>query len=559
MNIRAIHPWGLVLILLLTTFLYLPTLSQSFVSWDDEGHLTDNLQVRNFKLDNIKAIFASDVNRTYIPFTILSFAVEYHYFGYNPFNYHLDNLLLHLGVVALLYFLALRLGFSVLTATFASLLFAIHPMHVESVAWVTQRKDVLYSFFYVLAIWQYVLYVQKKKITAYLFAFAFGMMSILSKPMALSLPLVLFLLDWFLKRRLSWRLILEKVPFVWIVFPIAWLTYAMNMRAIEPQFPQAIFTWAWCLVFYLAKFIFPSELLVLYQMPRPVSLHNPEFLSAIIFLSVLIFLLVRFRRNRILIFAFGYFFLSIFFLLRFDDQKDLTIVADRFMYLPSAGICILFGWGVEYLLELATKNDRKIRLLILTGLVAIAFVLAVLTSSRVRLWGNEYLLWKQVAKRYQSAVAYSQLGNYFLKKDDFTKALENYQKAIAISPTYGKPYSNIGMVLVKTGDYAQAVNYFTRTIQLEPKGSGITFTNRGYAYMRLGRQADALADYDHAIAVDQRYLPAYLNRATLYKDQNNFARAMADLDQVLSIDPGNRTAQNNREILRKMIHDESVR
>jgi tetratricopeptide (TPR) repeat protein len=246
-------------------------------------------------------------------------------------------------------------------------------------------------------------------------------------------------------------------------------------------------------------------------------------------------------------------------LLRFDDQKDLTIVADRFMYLPSAGICVFLGWGIEYLLALAGKYDRKIRLLILTGLVAVIFILAVLTSCRVRLWGNEYLLWEQVAKRYQSAVAYSQLGNYFLKKDDFTKALENYQKAIAISPSYGKPYSNIGMIMVKKGDYAQAVDYFTRTIQMDPKKSGITFTNRGYAYMRLGREADALADYDHAIAVDQRYLPAYLNRATLYKNRNDFTRAMADLDQVLSIDPGNKTAQNNRQILRKMINDENSR
>jgi hypothetical protein len=104
--------------------------------------------------------------------------------------------------------------------------------------------------------------------------------------MALSLPLVLFLLDWFLRRRFGWRLILEKALFIWIVFPIAWLTYAMNMRAIEPQFPQAILTWVWCLFFYLAKFIFPFGLLVLYQVPQPVSLLNPEFLSAIVFLSV---------------------------------------------------------------------------------------------------------------------------------------------------------------------------------------------------------------------------------------------------------------------------------
>lgn len=549
--------WGLALILLLTTFLYLPTLAQSFVSWDDQGHLTENLQVRNLKPDNIGAIFQSDVNQTYIPLTIFTFAIEYHFFSYNSFVYHLDNLLLHLGVVAFLYFLTLCLGFSASVALLASLLFAIHPMHVESVAWVTQRKDVLYSFFYMLALWQYTFYIQEKKVSVYFLTLLFAVLSILAKPMALSLPLVLFLLDWFLGRRFNWRLIIEKVPFFLVVFGIAWLTYAMNMRAIDLQFPSAILTWVWCFVFYLAKFVFPSELLVLYQVPRSVSLLNAEFLFAAILFLVLVLGLIRFKQNRIFLFAVGYFFLSIFFLLRFDDQKDLTIVADRFMYLPSAGICIFLGWGAMRLLELAGKNDKRIRLFILTGLVAIIFVLAFMTSSRVRLWGNEYLLWDQVAKRYQNAVAYSQLGNYFLKKDDFKKALENYQRAIAISPSYSKPYSNIGMVMVKLGNYEQAVEFFSQTIKLEPKESGITFTNRGYAYVSLGRNADALADYNHAIAVDKRYLPAYLNRATLYKNQKDFTRAMADLDSVLRIDPGNKAAQNNRQILRKMILDEN--
>ena len=558
MNIPKGRPWDLIFILILTAFLFLPTLSQSFVSWDDEGHLTENLQVHSLSLENIKGIFRSDVNRTYIPLTILSFAFEYRFFGYNPFIYHLDNLLLHLGVIALLYFLTLRLGFSSNAATFAALLFGVHPMHVESVAWVTQRKDVLYSLFYLLALWRYVVYVQDKKITAYLWALVFAALSILAKPMAISLPLILCLLDWFLRRRLSLRLTFEKLPFMLTVFSFAWVTYAMNMRVIDAKLPESLLIWIWCAVFYLGKFLAPAELLVLYQLPQPITLNNLEYLSAVGLLSGLILLLICFRRNRTFLFAIGYFLMSIFFLLRFDNKQDLTIVADRFMYLPSVGICIFFGWGIHYLLQWAGDKHREIKRFIF-GMTMIGLsLLGMITYGRARSWGNEQLLWEQVARRYQSGLAYSQLGNYFLKKGQFSEALKNYQAAIERTPSYSKPYSNRGILMLKLGRYQEAISDFDRAIQLESKEPAILFNNRGYAYMLLGRDSDALADYDHAIEVDRKYVPAYLNRATLYKDQKKYGEAMTDLNEVLRIDAANTMAQANINFLRKIMGNAQV-
>lgn len=543
----------LCLILIFTIFLYLPALSQSFVSWDDEGHLIENFQVRSLDSTNIKNIFQSDVNKTYIPLTIFSFAVEYHFFGYNPFIYHLDNLLLHLGVLIVLYFLALRLGLSAMAASVSALLFAIHPMHVESVVWVTQRKDVLYSLFYVLALIQYVSYVQTNRRMSYFLVVMFGTLSILAKPMAMSLPFILVLVDWFLGRPVNKRIFVEKAPFALIIFSIAWITYAMNMRAVDVQFPQSLLTWLWCLSFYLGKFLFPADLLVLYQLPAPVSLLNPEFLFAIAFLAVLIFLVVRFRANRSVVFAFVYYFLSVFFLLRFDAEQDLTFVADRFMYLPSLGLCVLIGWGMGRLLSLA--KDRTVRLGMVMSMVAVFFVLAVLTSNRVRAWGDEYVLWNAVAERYPSAVAHSQLGNYFLKKQEFEKAWDHYQKAIGLNARYSKPYSNSGTVLVKLGRFDEALGLFTQAMALEPKASSVLLNNRGYAYMRLTRYPEAFADFERAIQADPVYLPAYLNRATWYKNQNNRSAAMDDLQQVLRIDPDNQTAQNNIQILKGMMNE----
>ena len=552
MNKFNSYIWPLLLILVVVFFVFSPTLSHDFVSWDDEGHLLDNLHVRSLSLDNIDQIFHATVNKTYIPLTILSFAVEYHWISYNPFFYHLDNILLHLGVVVLVYLLVVRLGFSWIVAAWAALLFGIHPMRVESVAWVTQRKDVLYAFFYLLALYHYVGYVKDRRWTAYGWALLFGVLSIFTKPMALSLPLIFFLFDWFLKRRWSLSLLWEKIPFAVTIFPVAWWTYVLNMRAVELNFPQAPLTWLWSLAFYISKFFFPADLLVLYELPEPVSLANPVFLSAVGFIAAIFLLLFRLRRHRLLIFAAAYFFLSIFFLLRFDNKQDLTFVADRFMYLPSLGICIGVGCLIDWMLEHWRGQKRGLRRVILSVIVVMFFALAVLAHKQAQKWGDESLLWSSVVKTFPNAVAYNQLGNYYLDRKDYPRALENYQMAIAIKPKYNKPYSNRGLVLFHLGRHSQAIADYTKAIETLPEDATVAYNNRGYSYWLLGQSSQALEDYNKAIALSPSYQPAYLNRATVYKSLGDYQKAMADLNKVLRIDPHNGAAQNNIRILEGM-------
>lgn len=558
MMLRDPHSRVLAGILLITFLIYAPALSQSFVSWDDEGHITENYHVRNFSLDNFVDIFRSDVNRTYIPLTISSFSLEHRIFGLNPFVFHLNNILFHLGVIIIVYALAIRLGFHAGAAGFGSLLFAVHPMHVESVVWLTQRKDVLYSLFYVAGLYGYVLYVQKQKMLFYSLALLAGFLSVLAKPMALSLPLILFLFDWFLKRNGGLRLVVEKLPFMLLVFPVALVTYAMNMRGVDFHFPESLLTWLWCLTFYLVKFIFPFELSVLYQLPQSINIGHSEFFRSCLFLAVLIFGLFRFKNQKLWLFAAGYYFLSIFFLLRFDVGHDLTFVADRFMYLPSLGFCLFFGWGVwEGMVK--WKTAKIIPKLAVTAAVFMLAVFAFLTHQRVRLWGNEKLLWSQAAERYPGAVAYSQLGNYYLKNNDLPNAQRYYLQAMAINPSYSKPVSNYGLVLLKLGQYQQAVEVFTRALVLDHESPAVIYNNRGYAYLLWGQNQNALDDFNLAIGADQRYIPAYLNRATLFKNENDYARCEADLRQVLWFDPSNRVALNNIRILRKMSDANNMR
>ena len=209
---------------------FFPCLKADFINWDDDGHILKNTAIYELSPSSIKQIFTQAPNKTYIPLTILSFAIEKHFFCFNPFVFHLDNLLLYIVIVILVLFLAIRIGLSLEASFFAALIFAIHPMRVETVAWVTERKDVLYALFYLLALHQYWSYLKTQSIRYYFSTILLGLISILAKPMALSLPLILLIFDWYYGRSFSKRVFIEKIPFLFYVISIAWISYSLNIR-----------------------------------------------------------------------------------------------------------------------------------------------------------------------------------------------------------------------------------------------------------------------------------------------------------------------------------------
>jgi len=253
---------GLILfiILILTFTAFSSSLNNDYTNWDDESHFLKNPDVLLLNVPHLRDIFINTVNQTYNPLTTLSFAIEHHFFRFNPFVSHLINCLFHLGITALVFLFALRLNLGIYTAGFSALLFGIHPMHVESVAWVTQRKDVLYAFFYMLALNSYIQYTNTFKKTSYLLSIVYGLFSILAKPMALSLPLILFVCDWFQRRRFDVKVCLEKIPYFLIIIPVASISYVLNARTINVEFWSAFIVWFWSLAFYIQKFIFPLNL-----------------------------------------------------------------------------------------------------------------------------------------------------------------------------------------------------------------------------------------------------------------------------------------------------------
>lgn len=556
--IKSYNLLVLTAVLVIVLSVFWPSLFNGFVSWDDNIYVVENEIIRNFSWDSLKTIFTTDVSLNYTPLTSLSFAAEYHFWGYQPFYYHLNNLLLHLLVTALVFLFALRLAGSWIVAVIASLLFGIHPMHVESVAWITERKDVLYAFFYMLALLFYWSYLTSRRKVFYGLSLGCGLLSILAKPMALSLPLVLFALDWFYGRKLERKIFFDKILFGLTIFPIAWLTYALNSRAVNIKFPEAILTWVWTFVFYIKKFIFPFEFLPLYQLPNPVQITNPEFASAVFILITIIAVLIYFRKNRWLIFAFLFYFLSIFFLLRFDNSVDLCLVADRFMYLPSVGFCLLFAVCFQKLFVWAKNQNGFWYTALIIVLGGCFLFLGRTTYQQSKIWGNEIVFWNRVIKKYPTfAMGYNQRALAYKQSGDRERALEDYSRAIALFPQYDFALTNRGIVYKELGKFQKAWDDHSRAIKANPDFSE-AYLNRGNVLFSAGDFQAAIADYTKAIATigisaRRKSTPyraeAYSRRGSGYFFAKDYDAALLDFNQALSINPDNIVALDNRAII----------
>ncbi len=562
---RRQHIWIVGGILLLTFVAFLPGLSQEFTNWDDPIHLTENLSVRSLHPANLRIIFTESIQKIYIPLTTLSFAIEYHFFGYNSFIYHLENLLLHLGVTALVYFVGLRLGFSRRAAAVAALLHGIHPLRVESVVWVTERKDVLYAFFYMLSLHQYLGYLEKKEgnekaYGRYGLSLTFALLGILAKPMALSLPIILLVVDWFKGRNFSLKIFLEKVPYAAVILPIAWITYAQHVRVPAEELGSAVLVWLWCLSFYFIKFIFPFSFSPLYPLPRPIGIFQGEYFLAVVLFLALIALIVRYRQQKGFMLAVLFYFCSIFFLLRFDDAMDKNIVADRFMYLPALGMCYFIG---ERASRLFFRREDKLKsfmnLARFCGIAVVIF-LFIKTNLQTRIWQNTLTLWSHViAQDPRQAIAYNNRGIAYEKQGEVEEARTDYETAVALKPDYAEAYNNLGNIYRGQGKYHAALENYNKVIELNaynPKA----YNNRGTVYATLDQEQAAFADYNKALELNPYYAEAYNNRANVLDKFGDDAQALLDYQRAIAIMPGYANAFRNRGIfyLRREKYNEAL-
>jgi protein O-mannosyl-transferase len=482
------------LVILLTFIAYIPSLKNSMLlTWDDQAYVVNNDLVKGISASHIAKIFTEDkgLYANYHPLTILSLAVNYAVSGVNPAGYIGTNLLLHLINTLLVFLLVFRLSGGRRIMAFAtSLLFGLHPIHVESVAWISERKDVLYTFFFLLSLLTFHRWTLHRDGKMYAISLLLFVCSLLSKAMAASLPLALVLTDNFLNRRWTLRSLLDKVPFLALAIGFGFLAISIQssghaLGSILFPMGYRILHACYGFIMYLALLVFPAGLSAYYPYPYPLSGVNwimgkivPEFLVTLVLALMIgvitILLMVKKKPEGWKYFVFGifFYFVTIVMVLQFLPVGR-AIMADRYAYVPSIGLFFIVG----YLFD-RYYAKQKFRVAAVSIMLLYSGFLLYSTFSRCQVWKDDEKLWSDVIRKYpedsRSGLAYTNRANYFEKMEKYDEALADYLTVVRYNPRDAFALQRAGKIYgQKKGDLDNALVYLLRSYEVDPKNPDV--------------------------------------------------------------------------------------
>ena len=470
-NLKLIGSIFFVLIIAYLSFY--PCLKNDFTNWDDLLYLTGNPAVRSLSIANLRKIFTSFVFGNYHPLTIISYAIEYHLFQYQPFIYHLTNLILHLLNCLLVFWLIYLIAGKISTALITAILFGIHPLHVEPVAWISARKDLFYSFFFLGALINYLYYLRNKSGSCYYLAVLLYILSLLSKAMAISLPLVLFLVDYISYRKYDKIMVWDKIIFLVLSFCFGMIAvFGLNTIGVTriggPTNPwQELLIAGYAVNFYLCKIFAPIKLACVY----PYTGVKTSFVYSLLAASLLAALAVFSRKyTRKIFFGSAFFLSTVFPVLQFVPVTSV-IVADRYAYIPLVGTFYIIGEAVSWLYGKKTKFP-VFRLALLTVATVVLIALPLLTRDRCKAWKNSLTLWKDtIEKMPEAEVAYYSLGCEYQRMGKNNEAKDLYWQAIKINPRYLAAYNNLAVIYVDAGQTDKAIYLWDKVVRMDPSSA----------------------------------------------------------------------------------------
>lgn len=511
----SLLPW-FCLVAVLTAVCLWPMLKNEFTNWDDEFYVINNPLLRG---PDWKGIFSQQVLGNYHPLTILSYAFNFAISGLDPFSYLLVNYLFHIAnTVLVFYFIWNISGKNKVIAAFVALVFGIHPMHVESVAWVAERKDVLYTFFFLLSLIQYWSFLTKAKRKNLVFCFLFFVLSLLSKPAAIVLPLVLFLLDYWYGQSLK-KNIVFKLPFFALSIIFGIITVGIQSSSAMAglsvfSITDRLFFACYVVMTYFVRFFVPYPLSAFHPFPITNFAGWPIYLSPI-FVVVLLVALWFLRKNKIVVFGMFFYVINLLLVLQIVSI-GLTIVSERYTYVPYIGLAFMLAMLVSRIKFIPQKVS-----LVVGAASIIAF--GIITFQRTKVWKNSGTLWTDALKTTPRApYARTNRANYLSKL-----ALRPDQKPFADS-IYKIAFEDCAIALSVRPSHAPAFEY------------------RGLMYLDRQQFKEALADANELIRLKPNYRIAYDMRATCYYRMNEPAKALADYDKCVEIKPDDHRSINNR-------------
>jgi tetratricopeptide (TPR) repeat protein len=527
-----IPAWVIVLILIITFLAFIPALRADFVLLDDPDYVTENPLIKSFS--NIAALITTPIQGNYHPLTMISLALNYAISGDNAWSYHLLNLLIHLINCLLVFRLAFLLSNKNLIIAFTTaILFAIHPMHVESVAWISERKDVLYGLFFLAGLISYTKYVDTDSRKQYLLAIIFLILSLLSKPAAVIFPVALFCIDILRKRKLTGKLIAEKIPFIIPALIMGVLTLAAQKQigaTIDTPVlmgTRILFAF-YGVMMYAVKMIAPVNLSPFYPFP-PLNeqLPAPYFIAPLFFVALVVLIFVMWRKHRTISFGVLFYLVNLLLVLQFFSVGG-AVIADRYTYLPHIGLFYVIGWVMD---RYAKGNFTKAAYFIMPA----ALILVVLTFKQADTWINSETMWTHAAKITPSSKAYSSLGVLAKKEHDNELALQYFNKAIQLNVVDNEPLSNRGDIYFDERKLDSAYNDYKKVLELKPNYYP-TLNNLGALYI-LRTQYDSALEYLNKALSIKEYAPAYRNRGIVYLQLNRHAEAIRDFEKFLAFQP----------------------
>ena len=581
---------GLLLIILVV---YGQALAFEFVRFDDPGYVTDNAHVKaGLSAQSIKWAFTTSAMGNWHPLTWLSLMFDSEVGGGSS-TFHLTSLVLHTVNALLLFYLLLRMTRHRWSAAFVAAMFAVHPLHVESVAWVSERKDVLSALFCFLTVLAYVRYVERPLLRRYLpvlLAFALGLMS---KPMLVTLPVLLLLLDYWPLQRYGRgsglrKLLWEKTPLFLLAAASSVVTlYAQSaagaLAAVE-SFPLGL-RGSNALVSYtryLFKTCWPSGLALPYPYDLEILTPLRVVASALLLGGVSLLVLRRARRRPYLIVGWSWYLITLVPVSGLV-QVGSQAMADRYTYLPIIGLFIMVAWGATDLVTVDGRPGRGRKALLATA--AGAATLAVMTTAHVQAghWRNTTALFTHVLEvTERNAVAHDLLGLEWLEAGGLDQALAHLDEAVRIAPDYLDARANLAAALSRAGRHEEAVDQRREVLRRRPRDpdahahlglalgrlgrheealaslaealrlapdNPVALRGSGVALTRQGKNEQAIAYLRRALRVDPGDAETHVNLGTVFLRQDELERAEAEFEEALRIDPDNASAHKNLGVL----------
>ena len=560
------------LLILATLTVYWQAKSHEFVNFDDDKYVTENYHLhQGLTRESVIWAFTTTEVSNWHPLTWLSHMLDCQLYGLNPKGHHLTNVFFHLANTLLLFLILKWMTGTLWRSGFVAALFALHPVHVESVAWVAERKDVLSTLFWMLTLWAYLGYVKRPGVKRYLLILVPFALGLMAKSMLVTLPFVMLLLDCWPLERLKgeqsrsshsatsqpstnakkpktyvFRLLVEKIPLFALAATSSVVTFIVQrsggaLGTLETfPFTTRIANSLVSYVSYIAKMIWPQNLAVFYPHPGQ-NLPMWHAAAAGLLLVIISTWVIRAGRRQPYLPVGWFWYVGTLVPVIGLVQVGAQAMADRYTYVPLIGLFIMVAWGVPH----ALRNYRYAQSSLAFAATSLLVGLMVCTWLQIKYWENGITLFEHTLQvTSNNSQIHNNLGNVLTKKGRLQEAILHYTKALEINPNYAAAHSNLGVALADQGRFGEAIKHYSAALLLNPN-SPETLNNLGVARYNQGDVPGAIENYMRALQLKPDYAEAHNNLGNGLAQQGRLTEAEDHYRKALSIKPDYPEAHNN--------------